>query len=87
MVRCVSGVHDWHHCVRHAQPFHIPSYLSTGRTFATLMCTPAAPEIMDAFDSHAKLYSVILVSIWELGEGIGVLIIASLSERFGRLPL
>ena len=87
MVCGVSGVHVYHRCVRNAHPFQMLSCLSIGRTFATLMCTPATPQILDEFDSHNTVYPVILVSIWELGEGIGVLIIAPLSELFGRLPV
>ncbi|CAF9905807.1 MAG: hypothetical protein ALECFALPRED_001352 [Alectoria fallacina] len=63
------------------------SMFTTVVTFATLMCTPATPQILDEFESHNTVYPVILVSIWELGEGIGVLIIAPLSELFGRLPV
>ena len=49
------------------------------------MCTPAAPQILDEFHSTDRFYEILLVSIWEMGEGVGVLILAPLSEHFGRL--
>ena len=33
------------------------------------------------------MYSVALVSVWELGEGVGPFLIAPLSELYGRLPV
>ena len=51
------------------------------------MCTPAAPQILDEFHSNNKLYEILLVSIWEMGEGVGVFVLAPLSELFGRLPV
>ena len=53
-------------------------------TFATIMCTPAAPEIMRDFKTNNQLYVVILVSIWEAGEAVGPLFIGPLSEMYGR---
>ncbi|MCJ1377711.1 hypothetical protein MMC17_000807 [Xylographa soralifera] len=55
--------------------------------FATTIFLPAVPQILREFDSNDQLYSVILVSIWELGEGLGPFIIAPLSEIYGRLPV
>jgi MFS family permease len=55
------------------------------RTFATIMCTPAAPEILNEFKTDNQIYVVILVSIWEAGEGIGPLFLGPLSELHGRL--
>ena len=51
------------------------------------MCTPAAPQILQEFHTTDKIYGVFLVSIWEMGEGIGVLVIGPVSELFGRLPV
>jgi MFS family permease len=51
------------------------------------MCTPAVPRILSDFHTDNSSYSTLLVSIWELGEGIGPLFIAPLSEYFGRLPV
>ncbi|KAL9600908.1 MAG: hypothetical protein Q9219_002843 [cf. Caloplaca sp. 3 TL-2023] len=55
--------------------------------FATIMFLPAVPQILNDLGTHNQLYSVILVSIWEVGEGLGPFIIAPLSEIFGRLPV
>jgi MFS family permease len=51
------------------------------------MCAPATSYILDEFHSTSRLESTILVSIWELGEVIGPLIVAPLCESFGRLPV
>lgn len=51
------------------------------------MCTPAAPQILDEFHPKDKIYEILLVSIWEMGEGVGILVLAPLSELFGRLPV
>lgn len=51
------------------------------------MCAPAAPSILVEFHSSNQLYSTILVSIWELGEVVGPLVIGPLSEIYGRLPV
>lgn len=51
------------------------------------MCTPAAPQILDEFHSNDKIYEILLVSIWEIGEGVGIVVLAPLSELFGRLPV
>ena len=48
---------------------------------------PTAPQVLEEFHSDNKLKQILLVTIWELGEGIGPFFIAPLSERFGRLPV
>ena len=57
------------------------------RTTATLTPTPAVPEILADFHSDNESYSTLLVSIWELGEGIGPFFIGPLSEQYGRVPV
>ena len=49
------------------------------------MCAPATPRILGEFHSDSQLDATILVSIWELGEVVGPLIIGPLSEIYGRL--
>lgn len=49
--------------------------------------TPTAPQILEQFHSHSSFDQTLLVTIWELGEGIGPFFIAPLSERYGRLPV
>lgn len=56
-------------------------------TTATLACTPVVPQILADFGSTNQSYSTFLVSVWELGEGIGPFFIGPLSEHFGRRPL
>lgn len=51
------------------------------------MCAPATPRILDEFHSDSQLQSTILVSIWELGEVVGPLVVGPLSEIYGRLPV
>ncbi|EAL84246.1 uncharacterized protein AFUA_6G00196 [Aspergillus fumigatus Af293] len=48
---------------------------------------PTAPQILQDFHSRDRIHQTLLVTIWELGEGIGPFFIAPLSERFGRLPV
>lgn len=55
------------------------------RNLAILMCAPATSYILEEFNSTSKLQSTLLVSIWELGEVVGPLFIAPLSE-YGRIP-
>ena len=52
-----------------------------------MICAPAVPLILSDFSSGEKRYSTILVSIWELGEAFGPLLIAPGSEVFGRAPI
>lgn len=49
------------------------------------MCAPATPQILAEFHTSNQLDSTILVSIWELGEVVGPIIIGPLSEIDGRL--
>lgn len=51
------------------------------------MIVPAAPQVLEEFGVNNQFYLTLLVSIWELGEGVGPFLIAPLSERFGRLPV
>ena len=58
------------------------------RTFTCISVVPIANRIVFDLDGHAsKSASVLLVTIWELGEAAGPLFIAPLSEIFGRYPL
>lgn len=56
-------------------------------TLATLICTPAVPQILATFHSTNSYESVIIVSVWELGEIFGPFIVAPLSELYGKLPV
>ena len=51
------------------------------------MCAPATPQILADFHSHNEPDATILVTVWELGQVVGPLLIAPLSELYGRLPV
>lgn len=61
--------------------------LTFDRNLAILLCAPATPSILAEFKSNNKLDATLLVSIWELGEVLGPLVVAPLSETWGRLPV
>ncbi|KXT01290.1 hypothetical protein AC578_2689 [Pseudocercospora eumusae] len=57
-------------------------------TFTCISVVPVATHIVADLDGRAsKSSSVLLVTIWELGEAAGPLFIAPLSEVFGRYPV
>ncbi|GIZ48757.1 hypothetical protein CKM354_001180700 [Cercospora kikuchii] len=57
-------------------------------TFTCISLVPVAGRIVVDLDGHKnKSASVLLVTIWELGEAAGPLFIAPLSEVFGRYPV
>ncbi|KAI2463255.1 MFS general substrate transporter [Annulohypoxylon bovei var. microspora] len=58
-------------------------------TFTCICVVPVATRIVDDLDHghSSKSASVLLVTIWELGEAAGPLLIAPLSEVFGRYPV
>ncbi|EXJ78448.1 hypothetical protein A1O1_08848 [Capronia coronata CBS 617.96] len=65
------------------------SFISFTVTFTCLSVVPVSTHIVDEL-SHghgSKSASVLLVTIWELGESAGPLLIAPLSEIFGRYPV
>lgn len=58
------------------------------RTFACVGIVPIANEVVRDLEGHKdKSAAVIFVTIWELGEAAGPLVIAPLSELIGRWPL
>ncbi|KAI0905252.1 MFS transporter [Ustulina deusta] len=58
-------------------------------TFTCISVVPIANQIVYELDNGhvSKSSSVLLVTIWELGEAAGPLLIAPLSEVFGRYPV
>ncbi|OTA57683.1 major facilitator superfamily transporter [Hypoxylon sp. EC38] len=58
-------------------------------TFTCISVVPVANRIVKDLDHghSSKSASVLLVTIWELGEAAGPLLIAPLSEVFGRYPV
>ncbi|OOQ89350.1 bicyclomycin resistance protein [Penicillium brasilianum] len=65
----------------------VVSWMGFVSVFSTMTIVPTTPQILQEFNSHSKVDQTLLVTIWELGEGIGPFFIAPLSERFGRLPV
>ncbi|KAK8251252.1 major facilitator superfamily domain-containing protein [Phyllosticta capitalensis] len=51
------------------------------------MFAPGVPELMEEFGSNSEVLAGFVVSIYVLGFAFGPLIIAPLSEMYGRLPL
>lgn len=58
-------------------------------TFTCIGVVPIAPNIVDELEGKhgSASTSALLVTIWELGEAAGPLLIAPLSEVFGRYPV
>ena len=48
---------------------------------------PGVPQLMEEFGSDSSLLSGFVVSVYVLGFAVGPLVIAPMSEMFGRLPL
>jgi MFS family permease len=59
------------------------------RTFTCIGVVPVASKIVSDLDGHtaSTSSSALLVTIWELGEAAGPLLIAPLSELLGRYPV
>ena len=87
MVYCWDDVRDDLARVRHCLLLHSDHILIRFRNLATLMCAPAAPLILKDLSSRNQIDETLLVSIWELGEAFGPLLIAPLSEMYGRAPV
>jgi hypothetical protein len=54
---------------------------------ASSMFAPGVPEVMKTFNSTNEMLEGFMVSVYVLGFAFGPLIIAPLSEMYGRLPL
>ncbi|KAB8264379.1 major facilitator superfamily domain-containing protein [Aspergillus pseudonomiae] len=52
--------------------------------FGTIIIVPAVPIILSHFQVSGNLYQPLIVSIWELGEGVGSFVVGPLSELYGR---
>ncbi|KAF2094124.1 putative MFS multidrug transporter [Rhizodiscina lignyota] len=65
----------------------ILSLLSFTTPLASSMFAPGVPQVMQKFHETSDLLAAFVVSIYILGFTIGPLIVAPLSEMYGRLPL
>jgi hypothetical protein len=54
---------------------------------ASSLFAPGVPEVMETFNSTDQMLEGFMVSVYVLGFAFGPLIIAPLSEMYGRLPL
>ena len=67
---------------------HASESLTSSRTFTCIGVVPVAGRIVEDLEGRkSKSASVLLVTIWELGEAAGPLFIAPLSELYGRYPV
>ena len=51
------------------------------------MCLPALPQIQQEFQTTDPSFQTIIASVWEIGEAVGPLLAAPLSESYGRAPV
>lgn len=56
-------------------------------TFTCISMVPVAGRVVSDLGDPSRAAAVLLVTIWELGESAGPLIIAPLSEVYGRYPV
>ena len=63
-----------------------PADLSS-RPLASSMFAPGVPDVMIEFQSNDEQLASFVVSIYVLGYALGPIVIAPLSELYGRLPL
>ncbi|KAI0162269.1 MFS transporter [Xylariaceae sp. FL1272] len=65
------------------------AFMAFNVTFTCISVVPVADRIVRNLNNGAasKSASVLLVTIWELGEAAGPLLIAPLSEMYGRYPV
>lgn len=57
------------------------------RTLASTMFAPSVPSVMNEFKSQSTTLRTFVVSIYVLGNAAGPLILAPLSEMYGRAPV
>ena len=76
-----------HNSWAHARPFDSETGLTIQSVFATMLIVPTVPQILQEFHVSNPLYLTLVVSVWELGEGIGPVVVAPLSELYGRMPV
>ncbi|KAF2801672.1 bicyclomycin resistance protein [Mytilinidion resinicola] len=63
------------------------SFITLLTPLASSICAPAIPEIMLEFDIKSSSLAAFVVSCYVLGFALGPLVIAPLSEVFGRVPV
>ncbi|EXJ76294.1 uncharacterized protein A1O5_00802 [Cladophialophora psammophila CBS 110553] len=63
------------------------SYMTFLTPFASSMFAPGIPQVLKDFNSHSIEMASLVVSVYVLGYAFGPLVIAPLSEVYGRKPL
>ncbi|KAF2496897.1 bicyclomycin resistance protein [Lophium mytilinum] len=63
------------------------SFITLLTPLASSICAPAIPEIMVEFGIKSSSLAAFVVSVYVLGFALGPLVIAPLSEVFGRVPI
>ncbi|KAI9154700.1 MFS transporter cpaT [Paramyrothecium foliicola] len=64
------------------------AFMAFSVTFNCIGIVPVANRVIeDLSGEHSKSASILLVTVWELGEAAGPLLIGPLSEAFGRYPV
>lgn len=61
-----------------------PIYSLEYRNLGVIICAPVAPQVLAEFHEEGTSYLTLIITIWELGEILGPLIVAPLSELYGR---
>lgn len=86
--RCPARINGFH-SARSISSQHQSSFADYHRTFTCIGVVPVANRIAyDLDNGHVdKSASVLLVTIWELGEAVGPFLLAPLSEMYGRYPV
>ncbi|TVY78408.1 Efflux pump [Lachnellula suecica] len=61
--------------------------LTSARPLASSMFAPGVPEVMEEFGISSQIFATFVVSIFVLGFAFGPLIVAPLSEVYGRVSI
>ncbi|KAF3023721.1 hypothetical protein E8E14_014072 [Neopestalotiopsis sp. 37M] len=62
----------------------IVSTLDFAVNLGVIICAPVAPQVLAEFHEEGTSYLTLIITIWEMGEILGPLIVAPLSELYGR---
>lgn len=89
LVACLYGVHSVGQLFRSLHLSEQEKLTARRRTFTCIGVVPLASTIVEDLDGKhsSSANSALLVTIWELGEAAGPLLIAPLSELLGRSPV
>ncbi|KAK9801640.1 putative Major facilitator superfamily (MFS) profile domain-containing protein [Seiridium cardinale] len=63
------------------------TFLTLLSSLAASIIAPAVPEILEAFETDNSLLATFVISVYLLGFALSPLLVAPLSEMYGRLPI